>query len=446
MSLRARIATIAAMAVAVAVLLTSVGIYVATARTLNHQTDRQLQQIADELLRGRRDAFPGGGGPRTGPYGGPGGFVQLVNRDGEAMVSAGERSLPVSARTVELARSGGQVPRNPDRRDAFYETVDAEGIPVRILAIEVQPGVLQIALPVTDTVESLATLRRQLAVGGVLGIVVAAVLGLVVARRAVRPVHDLTELAEDVAATGDLTRRIDAVGDDEVGRLARTFNAMLANLEQARRAQQQLVADASHELRTPLTSLRTNIEVLEHAEQLTQEQRADLRRDVVDQLAEFGRLVDGLVELARGDQPAQAATRVDLAEVVDRAVGRVGTFARDRDFAVTSEPTPVLAEADRLERAVSNLLDNAVKYGEGAIEVEVADGTVRVRDHGPGIADEDLPHVLDRFYRSPEARAAPGSGLGLSIVQQVAVSHGGEVEVRNAPGGGTVVELRLPVA
>jgi two-component system sensor histidine kinase MprB len=437
-SLRARIAVIAAAAVAVAVLATSLGLYAATARTLTSRTDRELVRLAEELTRRPRipmSRIPGG--PRTGEFGGAGGFVQVLGPDGEVRDGLGT-TLPVSDEAAALA---GRADR-PRR----FETIATPTTTVRVLTIGAEAGALQVALPVGDTVAALADLRRQLLVGGALGILLAAGLGLVVARRAVRPVDRLTDVAEEVAATQDLTRRIEVAGDDEIGRLARSFNAMLANLEQARTAQQQLVADASHELRTPLTSLRTNIEVLEHADRLPEASRGALLRDVVEQLDEFGRLVDGLVELARGAQPARAATPVRLDHVVEEVVDRLGTFARGREIRLDAAPTTVVAERDRLDRAVANLIDNALKHGVGPGEVHVADGAIVVRDHGPGIAASDLPHVFDRFYRSPAARSAPGSGLGLSIVAQVADSHGGEATADNAPDGGAAVTLRLPEA
>jgi two-component system sensor histidine kinase MprB len=440
MTLRTRIAVIAAAAVALAVVATSVGVYTATARTLRAGTDRELAQAADELLH----EAPHGGhtgrfrpGVRSGPFGGLAGFVQVVGPQGRTLGPAGA-VLPVSERAAAAADDLGATP-------PFYESTVAGDLPVRVLNVPSEVGLLRVALPTADTAEALDDLRRQLALGSLAGVVIAGVLGLAVAQRAVRPVHQLTELAEDVTRTGDLTRRIEVAGDDEVGRLAETLNGMLTSLGQARAAQQQLVADASHELRTPLTSLRTNLEVLADVDRLPEPQRRDLVRDAVGQLEEFGRLVDGLVELARGAQPARAVTAVRLDELVDATVRRLRAFAPDRELRLDLRPTTVVAEADRLERAVTNLIDNAAKYGRGPVEVGVGDGTVTVRDHGDGIAADDLPHVFDRFYRSPEARSAPGSGLGLSIVEQFATSHGGEVTAANAPGGGAVLTLRLPV-
>ena len=436
MSLRGRIALIAAAAVAVSVLAVSAGIYVTTSRTLQAAVDRTLAEEAREISR-----RPGPGpmpGARPGRFGGAGVFVQTVSASG--VVRAGQEggTLPVSDRAWAVARGQGEI---------LFETVRVGGEPVRVLTVPIRGGAAQFGRLTAETEQALARLRGQLAVGGLGGVLLAALLGLAVARRAVRPVDELTQLAEEVAATRDLSRRIARDGDDELGRLARTFNGMLANLEQARHAQEQLVADASHELRTPLTSLRTNVEVLMQVERLDANARRELLDDVVAQLDEFGRLVSGLVELARGAQPPRAATAVRLDQLVSRVADSVRARPGAPDVALDLRPSVVLAEEDRLERAVANLLDNAVKYGGGGpVQVAVADGAVTVRDHGPGIAQEHLPHVFDRFYRAPDARSAPGSGLGLSIVRQVADAHGGAVTAENAEGGGMRFTLRLPPA
>jgi len=443
MSLRTRIAVIAAAAVAVSVLAVSLGLYVATARTLHGAVDRSLGELAHQALQ--RPAPGPGAGPRGGTRApGPGrlgaldAVTQMITPDGQVRGRNGAVPLPVSERALTLARLGG---------GHLFETATVDGVAVRILTVPTgRGGALQFARPTQEIEESLARLRRTLALGGLGGVLLAALLGMVVAQRAVRPVLDLTEVAEEVAATRDLTRRIAAQGGDEIGRLARTFNGMLANLEQSRLAQEQLVADASHELRTPLTSLRTNIEVLAQAERLDPTARQALIGDVVAQLDEFGRLIGGLVELGRGARPAQAVTAVRLDEVVTQAAASARIFAPEAvRIDVSTQPTVVRGERDRLEQAVANLIDNAVKYGGGGpVEVTVADGRVVVRDHGPGIAAEHLGRVFERFYRAPEARSAPGSGLGLSIVRQTAEAHGGSVSVENAEGGGARFTLRLP--
>ncbi len=445
MSLRTRIGLLTAAAVAVAVVAASLALYLGTARTLRGSVDRSLRDLAQEARAtlGQR-LRPGdhgmmGPGVRPGRLGGAGGFVQIVDDRGNILGGAGDSALrlPVGQRTTAVANGA----------PAFYETVAVSDVPLRVLTVPAGPRLaVQIARPLDEVVSALASLRIWLALVSLGGIGLAAGLGTVVAGRTAAPVRRLTASAEHVAATQDLRHSVAVEGDDEIARLATAFNTMLENLEQSRQAQQQLVADASHELRTPLTSLRTNIEVLTDVDRLDESERRALISDVVVQLDEFSRLVGALAELTRGAQPAKAVAPVRLDDLVAGVLARVRTFAPNgQQLRLDAEPTTVLGESDRLERAVSNLVDNAVKYGGGApIEVRVFDGKVEVHDHGPGIAPADLPHVFDRFYRAPEARSAPGSGLGLAIVRQVAESHGGTVTAEPAAGGGTVFRLSLP--
>jgi two-component system sensor histidine kinase MprB len=261
-------------------------------------------------------------------------------------------------------------------------------------------------------------------------------------------VRRLTEATEHVTSTSDLSRRIDADGNDELARLASSFNAMLQALDDSLRAQRQLVADASHELRTPLTSLRTNIEVLSKGNGLSDDQRRALLADVIGEIDQLTALVSDLVELARGTEPPAHVEEVRLDDVVEQAVLRAQKRAPSLRFVSAMEPTLVRGVPERLDRAVSNLLDNAAKWSpsEGEVEVTVKSGELLVRDHGPGIDEADLPHVFDRFYRAPSARGKPGSGLGLAIVRQVAESHGGTVTAEAADGGGALFRLHLPLA
>lgn len=235
-------------------------------------------------------------------------------------------------------------------------------------------------------------------------------------------------------------------GDDELSSLARSFNAMLDALERSAKSQKRLVADASHELRTPLTALRTNIELLMRGD-LPQEVHKEVSRAVVSGLEELTALVSDVVELARDEEPAVLVESVRLDELVEREVTRAARHWPSTAYSVSVEPTVVRGVPDRLARAVANLLDNAAKYSPagGLVEVSLRGGVLTVRDHGPGISPDDLPHVFDRFYRAPSARALPGSGLGLAIVGQVVDSHGGSVSAAPAPGGGTLVRLALPV-
>ena len=257
----------------------------------------------------------------------------------------------------------------------------------------------------------------------------------------------LDRTAEEVAHTGDLGRRIEVEGRDEVARLAHTFNEMLSALETSQESQRRLVMDASHELRTPLTALRTNIEVLAADDQLDAAGRRRLLGDVTAQLEDLSRLVADVVSLARGAEAADEREDLRLDALVRRAVERARLHAPGLAFALESAPTQVHCSPGQLERAVGNLLDNAAKWSPpgGTVEVRVRDGEVSVRDHGPGIDPVDLPHVFDRFYRAAAARRTPGSGLGLAIVRQAAEAHGGTVTASAAPGGGALLTLRLPV-
>ena len=269
-------------------------------------------------------------------------------------------------------------------------------------------------------------------------------LGGIVGGSAMRPVRRLMRGTRYVAATQDLSRRVEAVGDDELAGLARSFNAMLEALAESRRAQRQLVADASHELRTPLATVQANVELLARAGELPPEERAELREDLLSQLRELTRLVGDLVELARERPPESDLEELDLAELVAGCVER----GRSRGaFDCTLRPSLVRADRARLDRAVTNLLDNARKWSPagGTVHVAVADGELVVRDEGPGIDAADRPYVFDRFYRSAESRRLPGSGLGLAIVRQVAEMHGGAAWAappRN--GSGAELHLRLP--
>ena len=292
------------------------------------------------------------------------------------------------------------------------------------------------------TLHRLGILLLVIALGG---IAVAAGLGLAVSRAALAPVRRLTEASEHVTETGDLSERIEVSGQDELSRLAASFNTMLAALEESSRAQRQLVADASHELRTPLTSLRTNIEVLAGERSLPPGERERLLSDVVEQLGEMTTLIAELIELARAEQHPEQPEDVRLDLLAQGAVERAKRNRPEVSFTTDLQESVVHGAPSTIERAVANLLDNAAKWSPpgGNVEVAVRDGEVIVRDHGPGIADEDLPYVFDRFYRSTSARGMPGSGLGLAIVKQVADAHGGTVAAERADGGGTLMRLRL---
>jgi two-component system sensor histidine kinase MprB len=308
-------------------------------------------------------------------------------------------------------------------------------------------GAVQVARPLDETDSVLHKVLWLLVALGIAGVALAAALGEGVARSALAPIRRFTDRTETIAASpDDPSRRIDVESDDELGRLAVSFNTTLDALERSVEAQRQLVADASHELRTPIASLRANIQVLEDEDRLSPEDRAALRADVVAELDELTALVADVVELARGAKPEQVLDDVRLDLIVnaqvDRAQRRAGT---DVSYQVQVEPTVISGEPERISRAVSNLLDNARRWSPagGIVEVALRGGALVVRDHGPGFEPTDLPRVFERFYRSDRARAMPGSGLGLAIVRQAAEAHGGSAEAENAAGGGAVVRVRF---
>jgi two-component system sensor histidine kinase MprB len=301
-----------------------------------------------------------------------------------------------------------------------------------------------------DTQESvLRRLGIVMFLFGTAGVIAAGMAGWAVAHGGLRPVRRLTSAVEEIARTEDL-RPLPVEGDDEIARLATAFNQMLAALSASRERQRQLVADAGHELRTPLTSLRTNLDLLSQADSdgtaLPPGARAELLDDVRAQIEELTTLIGDLVELARDEPLTHVVEPVDLADLVDRAATRVRRRATDVTLDIETEPWFVVGESPSLERAITNLLDNAVKWSPagGTVTVRLAAGTLTVADEGPGIAAEDLPHVFDRFYRSQESRAMPGSGLGLAIVSQAAARHSGSVEAGTSPSGGALLTLRLP--
>jgi two-component system, OmpR family, sensor histidine kinase MprB len=446
MTFRTRLILLAALAVAITVVVASAITYVVVRGQLRGEVDDALRGRADTLthipLR-LSQGFDAGQffldipGP---PLGSAAGYPQVVTSSGRAFRPREEGiALPVTKRD-RAAAAGTQ--------SAFFSDAHVAGTHVRVYTVPLEKGyALQIARTLAEVDSSLARIRRWLLIIALGGIAIAAALGLIVARAVLAPVRRLTHTAEDVTETRDLSRRIDESGSrDELSRLASTFNTMLAALEDSARAQRQLVSDASHELRTPLTSLRTNIEVLTRDEELQPGERELLLRDVGEQLLEMSALVAELVELARGDQQPTEPEDVRLDLVAADAIERTMRNRPGLEFKPQLEETLVRGVPATIERAVSNLLDNAAKWSPpgGEIDVIVRGREIVVRDRGPGIAEEDAPFVFDRFYRAPSARSMPGSGLGLAIVRQVAEAHGGTVVVEAPEGGGTRMRLTLP--
>ncbi|MFD8632052.1 sensor histidine kinase [Streptomyces sp. NPDC059533] len=456
--LRSRLALLVAVAVALAVAAVAAVSWVMVRTQLRDQLDRSLMatnvttEVSQTLIR--NDCLPPPQQPRQQIAGNLGATVQIVLPNGSHCWVAGPTALPVTQADKEIAAG---------RRGRTLQTVTtSDGVDMRVFTIPVVVpntgqvfGGVSIAKPLSDIDKPLSTLAWVLLLVSGLGVVGAGAAGLWVARTGLRPVDELTGAVEHIARTEDLTVRIPDEGDDEIARLSRSFNSMTAALASSQERQAQLIADAGHELRTPLTSLRTNIELLARSEEtgraIPPEDRKELLASVKAQMTELASLIGDLQELSRPDAVSPGPLQVvPLHEIAGAALSRARLRGPELEFTSALDPWYVRGEAPALERAVVNLLDNAVKFSPhgGAVEVTLRAGELTVRDHGPGIPAEELPHVFERFWRSQSARALPGSGLGLSIVARTAARAGGSAELRApADGGpGTEAVLRIPGA
>ncbi|MFL6126095.1 sensor histidine kinase [Actinophytocola sp.] len=443
-SLRSRVTMLAASCVAGAVALVSLGAYLTVKENLYQQVDDSLRQKAQDTVQSEWIAQTPSGDVPVGLLGVSGVEVALVSPDGSILFGDPRNLPPISSAELAVVHESDHSNiRTDQKKDS------------RVVSVAYQGDVLVIAQSLDPTKKQLGDLALVLFLIGGAGVVVAAVAGTAVARTGLAPVQRLTRATERVARTGDL-RPIQVDGDDELARLSHSFNLMLGAVANAQMRQRQLVADAGHELRTPLTSMRTNLELLLAAEkpdtpQLSEADKVEIHSDVRAQLDELTQLIGDLVELAREDAPPLTYEAVDMVEVVEQALARARRRAGEVNFEVELHPWFLLGEPHTLERAVLNLLDNAVKFSPagGTVRVELrpaADGYafLQVADAGPGIKDADLPHVFDRFYRSDEARTLPGSGLGLAIVKSAAERHGGAVFAGRSADGGALIAMRLP--
>ncbi|GAA0365314.1 HAMP domain-containing histidine kinase [Actinoallomurus spadix] len=464
LSLRTRLAVLTSLAVAVAVAACAIGCWFIVRRQLVEQLDQSLS--SPKAGFGGRPMGGGKGGPPPPQDADP-----VADICGQQARGGNERFrdfLP----TMQVVRADGTSCDPKDTTDPLVPTagdVDVakglrdlvrrdgrtkSGTPMRVFTHRdpVTGVAVSIAKPLDPVNEKLDSLAVLLVVVSAVGVVGAATAGLFIARAALRPVHRLTAAVEHIARTEDLATTIPADGHDEIARLSRSFNSMTRALASARERQQQLIVDAGHELRTPLTSLRTNVDLMLRSEAtgrpLPAGHKQKLLGNVKAQLVELTHLVGDLLDLSR-PQPA-AGARIEEDVALHEAVGNALRRARLRGpgLRIDADVAPwyVRGDAASLERAVVNLLDNAVKFSppDGTVAVRLAGGELTVRDHGPGIPPEDLPYVFDRFWRSPSARGLPGSGLGLAIVARTVADAGGEVRLGPAEGGGTVAWLRLP--
>jgi two-component system, OmpR family, sensor histidine kinase MprB len=451
---RTRVAAAIAVVVAVAVLLACGAAYKAARDALVGSADASLIQA----YRFTYSPAEPGQHPRIVPAAGVG--MLLVSPYGEERYASGAGRLTVDSTILRVAANGdGPVQ---------YRTVsDINGNAYRELLAPIPKGTLffdfgeqqveqlttsaalVIFEPFQGVQSRLRSLGEDLILLAAFGVLLAALFGWLAARAALVPLADTTRQIEAVAATLDVSHRVEEGTNDELGRLRRAFNRLLARVEQSQDAQRQLILDASHELRTPLTSLRANAQVLARVDELGADDAAQLSEDMVAQVDELTVLVGDLTELTQGEHSVEEAQSFDLADLVSECTELAETHARTKQVAFEVDVTPcqVHAKRNRLARAVGNLLDNAIKFSPvgGTVRVTCAAGEVVVEDQGPGIDEVDLSKVFDRFYRSARSRGLPGSGLGLAIVSQVASEAGGTVEAaRSEPLGGARMVLRLP--
>ncbi|MBA3288347.1 MAG: HAMP domain-containing histidine kinase [Acidimicrobiia bacterium] len=429
MSLRWRVAAALAAVAAVAAIAVGVISYRATSDRLLKEVDRSLDQAFRRIQEEPRFAMRDRG--LLDVY-----VLQIVDESDRVVSNRDE--------TIGPGPGPEQVRGFADRRS--YDTLDTDDGDVRVVSIGAgaDDGVFQVGRSLDEIESVLGDLRRRTVLLVLLVAAAAAAVGYLLARSVARPLARLTDAATGIERSGRLDVEVPVNGRDEVGRLGQAFNRMVGALAASHADQRRLVEDAGHELRTPLTSVRTNLAVLRRHPDLDPETRAKVLADLHVETEELVVLVEEVVALARGVADDTPPTEFVLGElvggVVDRARRRTG-----REITVTADGTMVEASAPAVERAVSNLLDNAAKFDESGapIEVVVAGATVTVEDRGPGFAAGDKAKVFDRFHRSEAARALPGSGLGLAIVRDVAERHGGTVRAANRPGGGASVGFTL---
>lgn len=443
--LRARLAALTAAAVASAVALTGVAAWLITRITIYNQLDNELVDIAAVTANWVAVDIEGMGGLDTNALKAANVTVMLVRSDNRTSTLPGA-SVTLVPGVQELSVARRQQGWSARTGEA------SNGQPYRIVAVPLTAGddsyALVLGRPLEPTNNIMATLGWSLAIFGFLGVGVSSAIGFIIARSAIRPVERLTEAVTRVTDTQELNP-IEVDGSGELEELSRSFNTMLRSLQSSRERQRRLIADAGHELRTPLTSLRTNVELLvadDRSRMLPEGARADILRDVAGQLGEFTTLVGDLVLLSREDSMQPHPEPVDLRDVVNSAVARAKRRGPSLNFDVELHPFYLIGEPDLLERAITNLLDNAVKFSPpgGTVHVLLEGDRLRVSDQGDGIPDDELPHVFDRFWRSPSARNTPGSGLGLSIVAQTIKAHGGWVKAGRSAEGGAEFIVRLP--
>ena len=448
MTFSVRVALMTAVAVAIAAVGASLLMYFVVQTQLLSQFDKTLVDTAKSIAE---QSTGRGGGPGRFPGGPQGGLsgrgdvaAQLINST-TGTVGRSDAQPVVALVTPEAV----EVASGARPEWWFDTTLEGSHLRVYVGPTNARGSAVEVWGPLNSIESALAETRLRLALVALGGVLLAGALGTVVARAALTPVRRLTNIVEEVARTRDLSQRVTSqASQDELGRLAASFNVMLAELETSLKSQRQLVADASHELRTPLTSLRTNLELLERGQPIDPKERQEVLGELVGQMERLSTLVSDLIDLARDEQAHLTVEDLHLDEIVTDAIAemrmRYPSVRFDFDRSGTAVDV-VRGVRSRILRAVTNLLDNAGKWSppDGVVEVAVRGSEITVRDHGPGIAPEDESRVFDRFWRAPAARKLPGSGLGLAIVKDVAETHGGRVTLERPSGGGAFFRLRL---
>jgi two-component system sensor histidine kinase MprB len=447
MSIRTRIALLTTLAVALVEVAIVASLYL-------YASNRLYAKVEDDLRRTAATLGPvvGASGDLPTPAS-PQGRAQsvfvprLVAADGRVLTARTGLDLPVSDAARAVA-SGA--------RASALETLPLGGDDYYLLSVPAGQGrALQVSHSLATEEDVLKQLLTASIVFAVVGLVVAPLAGASVATGALGPLRRLSRVTDRVTRTGDLTQRVSVGGRDEVASFARSFDAMLdrleamvAELDRARHVQRQLVADASHELRAPLTTVRANIELLGLGADPGDADRRELISDTLAGIDDLTNLVAQVIELAREDERVHERSSVQLDQLVSDELERIRLRYPKVEFIGSLEPTTVLGDAQGLARAVTNLLDNAGKWSPagGTVRVDLRDGVFEVRDEGPGIDPNDLPHIFERFYRGARAGGKPGSGLGLAIVAQVMRSHGGEVSAEPLSTGGTLFRARFSPA
>ena len=441
MSLRTRIALAAAIAVIVAFGVGGFVTYQAAQSSLYGEVDASLRAAAlregDAALRpDRANPNRGFGGNANGRFGAPGIFAELINDKGEIVrLPRNETPLPTTQNAAEIARAGGSE----------YQTFTVDGSTIRALTVNIEPNLaLQVARSVDEIQSSLDRLRSLLLIAGIGGVIFAIILGALVAERGLVPLRRLATNVEGAARDRDLSHRVPEPGGAESVRLALAVNALLAGLEEARLAQDQLVADAAHELRTPLTALRADVETLGNPQSaLSVEDRQQLAVALDREIDEISQLITSIVDLARGARPVEQSEPLRLDDLAADVVARARSRRPEAVIELDTEASPFVGDPVRLERALGNLVENALLHGSSPVTVTVRPELITVDDAGSGIPIADREAMFERFRRGVGVQDRPGSGLGLAIVRQDIAAHGGSVEIGDAPAGGCRITIHL---